>query len=94
MEKGSIAEYTKQWELDHSLQVMKRTVEFWCKCPSGALMEDRLLHLLYAVEPAMVDGWDMPAALVMRCKECHARWKENHGNGGIWPVQRGAVVPQ
>ena len=68
----------RDWEMDHSLQPICRTLQNWVD--SGAdVDEQRLLHLLYAVEPAVIQGQEVPAAVVMRCKRCHATWKENHG---------------
>ena len=86
---GSVGEYTSKWEMDHSLQPLSRTVQLWKACPSEDLNEDLLLHLIYAVKPAVVDGVRMSAAVIPRCVSCHATWQENHGQ--LWQVQRQRV---
>ena len=83
---GSVGKYTEQWEMDHSLQPLCRTMQLWKVCPPQDLLEEKLLHLIYAVKPAIIDGVPMHAAVFPRCVSCHATWQENHGQ--IWQVQR------
>ena len=85
-EQGSVGQYTERWQMDHSLQPLKRTMDYWQSCPKADLQEDLLLHLLYAVKPATIGGVHMHAALIPRCQSCHATWAECHGEN--WQVRR------